>query len=265
MFNVYDKTVIVIGGAGQIGKEIVKGFLMQGSKVMVIDTNNAIENFELNTNETHLNTKLSLRSCDITNQKSLKSLSNDFHADGSVPSVLINMAHYKGPKDLTPGHGFFSNFENYPLEEWQSTLQTNLTGLYLSCQTFGALMKESGGSIINFSSTYGLVGPQHEIYGNSGINIPIGYSTTKSAIIGFTRYLATYWAGFGVRVNCITPGGVRNIAQTDEFVSEYVKRTPLGRMAEPNEYVGATIFLASDSSAYMTGSNLVIDGGWTAW
>lgn len=265
MFDVHDKLVLIVGGAGQIGREISKGFLKQGSKVIVIDTDGAIENFDLGIDFIQYEKMLTLQSCDITNQNNLDLISDGLKSTGSAPSVLINMAHYKGPKDLTPGHSFFSSFERYPLEEWQSTLQTNLTGLYLSCQTFGTLMKKSGGSIINFSSTYGLVSPQHGMYGDSGINIPIGYSTTKAAIIGFTRYLATYWADSRIRVNCITPGGVRNEAQTDEFVSEYIKRTPLGRMAESNEYVGASIFLASNSSAYMTGSNLVIDGGWTAW
>ena len=142
----------------------------------------------------------------------------------------------------------------------------NLNGLFKTTKIFGGQMiKQKGGVIINTSSTYGIVSPREDIYGKSGINSPVGYSTTKSAIINFTRYVATHWSKYNIRANTISPGGISDPNQSKEFVKLYKKNTPLSRMSSADDYQSALIFLASEDSSYMTGSNLVIDGGWTAW
>ncbi|MCG8326135.1 MAG: SDR family oxidoreductase, partial [Chitinophagales bacterium] len=126
------------------------------------------------------------------------------------------------------------------------------------------LRENGGGVIVNISSTYGNVSANKNIYGNSGINSPVAYGTSKAALINFTRYLATHLADQHIRANCLSPGGVFN-HQSEEFIQNYTQLTPLGRMAEAYDYQGAILFLMSDASAYMTGGNLNVDGGWTAW
>ena len=154
-----------------------------------------------------------------------------------------------------------------PLEIWQKSIDINLTGSFLFSQEFGSVMaKQRKGVIVNISSTYGLVGTDQRIYGNSGINAPVSYAVTKSGMLNLTRYLAAYWQGKNVRVNTLSPGGVMDKSyQNNTFIQNYSNKTMLGRMARKNEYNGALLFLLSDASSYMTGSNLIVDGGWTAW
>jgi NAD(P)-dependent dehydrogenase (short-subunit alcohol dehydrogenase family) len=164
----------------------------------------------------------------------------------------------------------FYGFEDYPLELWDRSLAVNVTGMFLCAQAVApTMLSQRQGVIVNVSSMYGLVGPDQRLYEHDDPEVPrkfkpVDYSVTKSAVLGLTHYLATYWAGKGIRVNTLTPGGVFN-EHEPEFVRRYNVRTPLGRMAQKSEYCGALVFLLSDASSYMTGSNLVIDGGWTAW
>jgi NAD(P)-dependent dehydrogenase (short-subunit alcohol dehydrogenase family) len=159
-------------------------------------------------------------------------------------------------------------FENFPLEAWNQAITVNLTGVFLCCQAAvkPMLMQESG-VIVNLSSIYGLVAPDQRMYQRRNQPPqykPAYYSVTKFGILGLTQYLATYYAGKNIRVNAISPGGVYN-GHDDEFVKAYSARSVLGRMAEKDEINGALLFLVSDASKYMTGANLVVDGGWTAW
>jgi 2-deoxy-D-gluconate 3-dehydrogenase len=167
-------------------------------------------------------------------------------------------------KGITPGA-----FEDYPLDLWNSALNVNLTGTFLMTQACVRPMIEQGkkGSIINICSTYGLNGPDQRIYVKDGNRVafkPVYYTVTKAGVMGFTKYLAAYYAGTDIRVNALTPGGVFNNHE-DYFVRNYSAKTIIGRMAQKDEMNGALLFLASDASSYMTGNNVVVDGGWTAW
>jgi 2-deoxy-D-gluconate 3-dehydrogenase len=167
-------------------------------------------------------------------------------------------------KGITPGA-----FEDYPLDLWNSALNVNLTGMFLMTQACVKPMIEQGkkGSIINICSTYGLNGPDQRIYIKDGNRVafkPVYYTVTKAGVMGFTKYLAAYYAGTDIRVNALTPGGVFNNHE-DYFVKNYSAKTIIGRMANKDEMNGALLFLASDASSYMTGNNVVVDGGWTAW
>ena len=142
-----------------------------------------------------------------------------------------------------------------------------MTGVYLCSQEFGKIMsKQKKGVIINISSIYGMVGADQRIYGNNKLNLPVSYAASKGAILNLTRYLAAYWHGQNIRVNTLTLGGVQDTRYQDKkFIEKYSEKTILGRMAKKHEYNGAILFLMSDASSYMTGSNLIVDGGWTAW
>jgi len=184
--------------------------------------------------------------------------------------ILINNAAIDPKFDSTIAAQQANTFEEYPLELWQQSLDVNLTGAFLCSQAVGKAMVTAGhGVIVNICSTYGLVAPDQRLYQRPGeakqtLFKPAPYSVTKAGIAHLTRYLASYWGTQGIRVNTLTPGGVFN-AQDDEFVTRYAARTPMGRMAEKHEMNGAMLFLVSDASTYMTGANLVVDGGWTAW
>ena len=187
-----------------------------------------------------------------------------------APSILVNNAGLgSSPADAALDTG---RFERYPEAAWDAMLESHLKSALVASQSFITRFRDAGltsGSIVNVSSTYGLVSPDQSVYddrrlGGAEFYKPIGYSVAKSGILNFTRWLAEYCAPFGVRVNTLVPGGVQEAAHAPAFVAEYVKRTPLGRMAHDADYNGAIVFLASRASAYMTGAMLVVDGGWTA-
>lgn len=182
--------------------------------------------------------------------------------------ALVNNAALDPKFDPAHQGEHVNRFEDLPIEAWQQALAVNVTGMFLCAQAVAPVMREAGrGVIVNVSSTYGLVGPDQRLYEREGQPAqfkPVTYSVTKAAALGLTRYLATYFAGTGIRVNTITPGGVF-AGHDDEFVRRYSAKTVLGRMAEADEISSALLFLVSDASSYMTGANLVVDGGWTAW
>jgi NAD(P)-dependent dehydrogenase (short-subunit alcohol dehydrogenase family) len=185
-----------------------------------------------------------------------------------IPHALINNAAIDSPPDASAAEN--GPFEEYPEASWDKVMEVNVKGTFLCCQVIGAQMASlSRGSIVNIGSVYGMVSPDQRIYeyrrsDDDHFYKPVAYSASKSALCNLTRYLATYWAERNVRVNMLTLGGVFN-NQDSRFLEEYCRRVPLGRMAREDEYNGAVIFLVSDASSYMTGSNLLIDGGWTSW
>jgi NAD(P)-dependent dehydrogenase (short-subunit alcohol dehydrogenase family) len=193
---------------------------------------------------------------------------NQIERRWETPHVLVNNAALDSPPDAPAGSN--GPVEEYPLDLWRQVLDVNVTGVFVCCQTIGARMAEAGrGSIINIASIYGLVSPDQRLYdyrrqrGETFFK-PAAYSASKSALLNLTRYLATYWAPRNVRVNTVTFAGVFN-NQDARSLEAYTARVPLGRMAREDEYNGAIVFLASDASSYMTGANVVLDGGYTAW
>jgi NAD(P)-dependent dehydrogenase (short-subunit alcohol dehydrogenase family) len=267
-FRVDDRIAIVTGGLGQLGMQFSVSLCDYGAKVAVIDitTEKKKDNHEF---DNYLNSgNIKLYKADITNRPQLEKTLDGIKKDLGNPSILINNAGIDSP----PGADAEENgpFEMYPEESLNKVIDVNLKGVFLCCQVFGGEMaKNNYGSIINIASVYGIVSPNQDVYEYKRKDgqlwyKPASYAVTKSAILNLTRYLATYWAKKNVRVNTLSPAGIFN-NQDKDFLEEYKKRMPLGRMAKEDEMNGAIIFLASEASSYMTGSNLIIDGGWTAW
>lgn len=264
LFSVSNQVIVITGISGQLGIAYAEHFLENGAKVVGLDRlcNHCVEKLIL----LYPNNFIFI-STDITKKKSLTEALKASILSVGNPTVLINNAAIDSPpsaprEDCGP-------FETYPEESWDKVIDVNLKGVFLSCQIFGGLMAANGrGSIINISSIYGMVSPDQSIYEfrrkrGEVFYKPVAYCASKSGILNMTRYLSVYWAKKGVRVNTLTIAGVFN-NQEKEFLDAYGSRIPIGRMANPSDYFGAISFLTSDASIYMTGSNLVVDGAWTA-
>lgn len=264
LFNVTNECVVITGVCGQLGSEYAKAFLERGATVCGIDLRPSPVSEALTASypETFL-----FCSSDIVSKGSLLQTLETITAKFGPPTVLINNAALDSPPSAPPEEN--GPFEDYPEASWDKVMEVNIKGAFLCCQVFGGAMAKAGrGSIINIASIYGVVAPDQNIYeyrrkrGETFFK-PAAYATSKSAILNLTRYLAAYWAKNNVRVNTLTISGVFN-HQEQAFLDAYCGRIPVGRMANADEYNGAVLFLASDASRYMTGSNLVVDGGWTA-
>lgn len=268
LFSVQDKIIVVTGGLGQLGRQFTLALADRGAKVAVFDAKATKQSVAARFGARRDDKNILFLTADITDRSSLESALKQVNKAWGVPHGLINNAALDSPPNASAAEN--GPFENYPESSWDAVMEVNTKGIFLCCQIIGGQMAEAGrGSVISICSTYGLVSPDQRIYEyrrKSGAPFykPIAYSASKSALLNMTRYLATYWAGKGVRANTLTFGGVFN-NQDKEFLKGYCARVPLGRMAHEDEYNGAIIFLISDASSYMTGSNLVIDGGWTAW
>ena len=265
IFSLKNKTAVVTGATGLIGKEHCNALSEAGANVIVAD----IEGSKCSKLAESLSTESIGIEVDVTNPDAIKELKNKVLTKFGHIDILVNNAAINDMFEDPKAAFEQSKFENYPLELWQKSVDVNLTGVFLCSQILGAEMAEQkSGSIINIASTYGITAPDQSLYtkkdGTQSFFKPPAYSATKGAVIMFTKYLAAYWGKAGVRVNALTPGGVEN-NQDEYFIEKYSSRTPLGRMGKPTDYKGALIFLASDASNYMTGANLVVDGGWTVW
>lgn len=266
-FDLSGKTAFVTGGAGLLGAEFCRTLGEAGADVVVADIALEPARQVVGSLSGIGGTALAL-AADVTQPDSVRRAVDETMERFGRLDILVNSAALDPKFDSTHAGEQTSAFEDFPLDLWNQALQVNLTGMFLCSQACVRPMLERGdGVIINICSTYGLVGPDQRIYSKPGQPPrfkPVYYSTTKAGVLGLTRYLATYYAGKGIRVNALSPGGVFN-DHDDTFVEAYSARTILGRMARRDELNGAILFLASDASSYMTGANLVVDGGWTAW
>lgn len=268
LFSVAGRIVVVTGGLGQLGRQYSLALADRGARVAIFDDDAGPGRIRERFGEHAERPELLFVPVDVTRRDSLEDGLDEVHRLWGVPHALVNNAAIDSPPDATAAEN--GPFETYPEPSWDRVMEVNLKGVFLSCQVVGGAMAESGrGAVVNVSSIYGLVSPDQGLYEyrrrqGEAFYKPPAYSASKAGILNLTRYLATYWAPRGVRVNTLTLGGVFN-DQDESFLAGYRRRVPLGRMAREDEYSAAVIFLVSDASSYMTGSNLVVDGGWTAW
>lgn len=267
LFSLHKKTAIVTGGLGILGRQFCAGLAEFGANVVVVDLDKEkAEAFAQELTETYQNKSLGI-ACDVASTKDVKRMVTKAVEEFGEIHVLHNNAASKSA-DL---HAFFAPFEEYSLEEWRKIMSVNLDGIFLVAQAVGAQMVKQGkgGSIIQTSSIYGVLAPDHRIYEGSyylerEINTPAVYTVSKAGVIGLSKYLAAYWADKKIRVNTLILGGNES-GQNDTFQKKYSIRVPLGRMGYPEEMVAALIFLASEASSYITGENLIVDGGLSVW
>jgi NAD(P)-dependent dehydrogenase (short-subunit alcohol dehydrogenase family) len=262
LFDVTDKVVVITGGLGQLGRRFSFALAEQGANVAIFDCRAAASDEKLS------GKNIMPISVDVARRDSIEAALRQVVGRWGVPHGLINAAALDSPPDAPAEEN--GPFEGYPETSWNEVMDVNVKGVFLCCQVIGGEMASARrGSIINIGSIYGLLSPDQRIYEyrrakGAPFFKPVAYSVSKSAIINLTRYLATYWGQQNVRVNTLTFGGVYN-NQDEQFVKAYSERVPLGRLAREDEYNWAIIFLLSEASSYMTGANLIIDGGWTAW
>lgn len=253
MFKLDGKVAIVTGATGQLGYQFSAALLEAGANAVLADKisipREKLENLK------SIGPEVMAINMDVTQKNSIKNIVKKVVSKFGRIDILVNNA----------GFAVFTPFEKRSLDEFEKVINVNLKGVFLCSQIVGKQMiKQKSGNMINIGSTYGIVSPDHRIYGKSGRNSSEVYGASKAGVIQITKYLATHLSKYNIRVNCITPGGVFNY-QDSEFVKKYSYKTPLGRMANETELKGAVVFLASDASAYVTGHNLVVDGGWTIW
>jgi len=267
-FSMDGQVAVVTGGAGLLGRQFCRTLAQAGAGVVVADLNR-ITAITLSENLEKDGYAAMGVGVDVTDPVSTEEMvAAALNRFGRL-DVLVCSAALDPKFDAEHQAQQASNaFETYPLDAWRQALDVNLTGMFLCAQAaVKPMLEQNHGVIINICSTYGLVGPDQRIYERPGQPQqfkPVYYSVTKAGVLGLTRYLATYYAGKNIRANALTPGGVFNQHQ-EPFLSNYSYRTIMGRMAEQDEMNGALLFLASEASSYMTGGNLVVDGGWTAW
>ena len=272
LFDVSGKICIVTGGLGQIGKNMAREFYIRGAKVAIFARHVNPEKVQaVFPQEEYDADRMKFYAVDINKKETIEAALDAMEQVWGTPDVLVNNAGIDTQPSAPPEVS--GPFENFPEEVFREVVDGNLVGTFLCCQAVGSRMIRAGkgGSIINVGSIYGMLSPIQDIYKykeeRTGIPFikPVAYSAAKSGIYNLTRYLATYWGKKGIRVNTLTPAGVWRDTQDETFIANFTARMPMGRMSREDEYNGAVIFLASDASSFMTGSNLVIDGGWTAW
>jgi NAD(P)-dependent dehydrogenase (short-subunit alcohol dehydrogenase family) len=267
LFDLTGRVALVTGGAGFLGQQFSEALAEAGASVVVADINqDNADNYA-----GHLRSSgapaLGIR-VDVTDPESVQNLMSGTIKEFGRLDILVNSAAMDPKFEGSSSRKHVTSFEEFPLQSWKEALDVNLTGMFLTCQAVARIMKENGkGSIINICSTYGISGPDQRLYESLGeprLYKPVYYSVSKAGVLGLTKYIATYYEGTEIRCNALTPGGVER-DHDQAFKDAYASRTVLGRMAYPHEMKGAVVFLASEASSYMTGTNLVVDGGWTAW
>jgi 2-deoxy-D-gluconate 3-dehydrogenase len=270
MFDLTGRTAVLTGGAGLLGRQYTRTLLAAGARVLVadIDEEAAVREAAAAVHEVG-GEAVGLR-VDVANTRDVEAMVQTTLDRWNRLDILINNAAIDPKADADAEKSLANTFEEFPLELWRRSIDVNLTGAMLCAQAAGRVMAKAGrGVIVNVSSTYGVVAPDQRLYQRDDEEYqtrfkPASYAVTKAGMAHLTRYLATYWGSVGIRVNTLTPHGVFN-GHDEQFLRRYTERTPLGRMARGDEMNGPLLFLVSDASSYMTGANLVVDGGWTAW
>ena len=261
-FDLTGKVAVLTGAAGLLGRHLARGLAEHGATLALCD----VDGDGVRALAAEIGRGVTAHACDVGDAASVRGAVDSIVAAHRRIDVLLNNAATK-----TANLGaFFASVEDYAPETWREVMRVNVDGMFFVAQAIGPVMRRGGGgSIIQTSSIYGLVAPDQRIYegssyGGRPINTPAVYAASKAAVTGLTRYLATYWGADGIRVNTLTPGGVAT-GQNDEFQRRYSARVPLWRMAAPDDLVGAVVYLASDASRYVTGHELVVDGGLSTW
>ena len=269
-FDLTGRVAVITGGAGLLGKQHAAAIASAGGTVVMADICLERAQQAASQIEREFSVRASGMQLDITKEDDICAFRDQVLAKFGHIEILINNAA-NNPKVENDSGKNFTRLENFPLSQWDADLAVGLTGAFLCSRVIGVEMaRRHKGVIVNVASDLAVIAPDQRIYRQPGVAEenqpvkPVTYSVVKTALIGLTRYLATYWADTGVRVNSISPGGVF-AGQPDAFVEQVAHRIPLGRMAQPDEYRGAILFLCSDASSYMTGANLVVDGGRSCW
>ena len=271
MFNLSGKVAVITGGAGLLGSKHAEAIAEMGGIPILLD----MDEEKLKEKAAYLREKYSAECdgilADITSKSQILSAVGQILEKYHEVDILVNNAALTVKRGSEKFKDYFASFEEYPLDLWEMALRVNLTGTFLVTQAIGKQMVKQGkGVILNIASDVGVISPDHRIYRKTAdykgmpFNTPISYSVSKAALIHFTKYLATYWADKNIRVNSLSPAGVYD-GHDPEFVKKLTNLIPLGRMADRDEYKGAIVFLVSDASSFMTGANLIIDGGRTCW
>lgn len=254
-FNLQGKTAVVTGGAGLVGAALVKA-LAEAGATTIIGEIKAAQAREAAGRLKAAGLDAVFHTLDITKEKSVSNLIKFIDKRYGRMDIWVNNAY---PRTSDWGE----KFEAVRLSSWKENVDMHLNGYFICCQKAAEYMKnQRSGSIINMASIYGILGPDFSTYSNTSMTMPAAYSAIKGGIVNFTRYLASYYGKYNVRVNCISPGGVEN-KQPKAFVKRYKEKTPLLRMAKAEDIAGAAVYLASDAAGYVTGHNLVVDGGWS--
>lgn len=269
LFSLKGKTVIITGAAGLLGSNYAQTLSEAGANLVLIDIDEkGLENLSQSLQSEQ---RFMSINCDISSEKNIVEAKDKIISEFKGPFILINNAAIDSKVSSTGKEENFNRLENFPLDTWKNELNIGLTAAMLFCKHLGPVMAEQGGGLIlNISSDLGIISPDQRLYRSENIeeskqNVkPVSYSVIKHALIGLTKYVATYWAKDGVRCNAIAPGGVFN-NQPEEFVTKLENLIPLGRMAELDEYSGLIVFLCSDASSYINGETIVIDGGRSIW
>lgn len=268
LFGLDNKTVIVTGALGQLGSAITRELLARGANVAALDRGAGPREHHADFSN---HERFRYAQVDITDQENLEAALDRVLEPWGAPDGLVNNAGIDTQPSAPPEVS--GPFEHFPAEIFREVVDVNLVGTFLVTQAVGRRMVESGGtgSIVNVGSIYGMVSPVQDIYAykeeRTGIPFikPVAYSASKSGVYNLTRYCATYWGRKGIRVNTFTPAGIGRDDQDETFQANYTARIPIGRMASTDDYLGPIVYLLSDGSRYMTGTNLIVDGGWTAW